>query len=478
MGTAQGGRTFRWYVAVVGAMTLAHPLIPVDARVVTYTAVTAATLLPLVTLMRRQRPQERLPWKLLAVAMTILTVANALTPIFGKEHALAAENTMTLGHVFVLAAAIALALRRGRNDLGGLIDLSVGAVGFGGLLWITLLHPKLEEMKAGLGAEISVLVSLLVLVAVLGALSRIWIVADRRLPALEFLIVALVVSLVGNTILGMSTGSMTTGRPGMIEMLFLVGYLCVGAAPLHPSAVELSRPGPSPEDRLTAGRLAFLGVALIVNPVAGGARELFGLSADGPLLVFGSLVVAPLVMIRVGRLAWQRAAAEQQLQYQATHDVLTSLPNRAELLTRLEAALAREQAAGRPAVVLLFCDLNGFKAVNDRLGHLAGDQLLQQVAERIRGGLRHSDTVARYGGDEFLVLCEEPVHPHAAVARLTRHIEEALTRPFVLEAETVRISTAVGAVISDGRHDADELITRADLAMYGVKQRRPAAVVA
>ncbi|MDP9817685.1 GGDEF domain-containing protein [Spirilliplanes yamanashiensis] len=446
-----------------------------NVRVVTYGLVSGATLIPLGMLLRTLHGGHRRPWQILFAAMSVLTVANALTPLFGREHQLVAENLMTVGHAILLVAAIKLVLRRGSNDIGGIIDVSVAAMGLGGVLWILLIHPRMEAMAAGNAEQIAVLVSLLVLVGVLGALARVWMVADRRLLAVELLIVALVVSLIGNTILAMSTGSMTTGRPGWIEMLFLLAYLCVGAAPLHHSARELTSPGPDPVDRLTVGRLTFLGVALVANPVAGGARELVGLDADGPLLVLGSLLVAPLVMVRVGRLAWQREQAEQALVHQATHDALTGLPNRAELLTRLTEALDRERASGRPAVVLLFCDLNGFKAVNDRLGHVAGDRLLTEVGARIRTGLRAGDTLARYGGDEFLVLCEESAQQQA-VARLSEHIDAALTEPFLLAGEPVRISASVGAMVSSGDADPDELITRADQAMYRAKQRRKAAL--
>nr|WP_240943131.1 GGDEF domain-containing protein [Planosporangium thailandense] len=177
-------------------------------------------------------------------------------------------------------------------------------------------------------------------------------------------------------------------------------------------------------------------------------------------------------MLRIHRLSRQRDAAEHALVHQATHDALTGLPNRAELLARLEAAIARERATGRPAVVLLFCDLNGFKLVNDRLGHVTGDRVLVEVANRLRAGLRSADTVARYGGDEFLVLCEDG--SPATVARLRDHIVWALSAPIEIGAERIAISASVGAVTSDGLVDADELIRRADEAMYEAKLRHRA----
>ena len=463
------GIGLRWYAGVVGGVTAVHPFLPPDVRPATYMLVSASTLLPLGGLVRRLPRRDRRAWLLLLAAMIMLTVANALVAIGGAAQRMPADLLITVGHSVLLAAAITLVLRRGRHDIGGLIDVSVGAIGLGGLLWTTLLSPRLAAMAAGVGAQIALLVSILVLAGVLGALVRIWYVADRPLPAVTLFILALLAALAGNTCLSMTTGSMIIGRPGWIEILFMIAYGCVGAVPFTASVHELQRPGPAPADRLSTGRLWFLGAAVAVTPVAGGFREMVGLPTDGPLLALGSLLVAPLVMTRIGRLATARERAEAALRHQATHDPLTGLPNRAELHARLAGALLRERSAAGPSVVLLFCDLNGFKAVNDRLGHRAGDELLTGVGERIRAGLRSGETLARYGGDEFLVLCED-AEPELAAARLTAHVAEALRTPFTLAGERVTISASVGAVRSDGVAGADELIGRADQAMYEAKQ--------
>jgi diguanylate cyclase (GGDEF)-like protein len=461
----------RWFIGVAGAMTAAHPLLPTDVRAFTYLLVSAITIIPITWLLRRLPPADRLAWWLLLAAMSVLTVGNSLTAFGGVAQRANSELLMTVAHSMLLAAAVAMALRRGRNDVGGMLDVSVAAIGLAGLLWTALVFPRLIAMGSGAGEQVALLVTILVLSGVLGALVRVWLVSGRRLTALRLFIVALVCALAGNTVLAVTTGSMTTGRPGWIEVFFLLAYICVGLAPLDDSVYELFSPGPAPKDGLSAGRLVFLGIALVVAPVAGGVREMLGLPADGPLLALGSALVAPLVMIRVGRLAGERARAEAALRHQATHDLLTGLPNRAELLTRLGAALDRERGSGRPTVVLLFCDLNGFKQVNDRLGHLAGDDLLTEVGLRIHAGLRSGDTLARYGGDEFLVLCEDELQWDAA-QRLTAHIEHTLGEPFDLGGERVRVSASVGAVLSDGDLGPHELIRRADQAMYVAKQRQ------
>jgi diguanylate cyclase (GGDEF)-like protein len=460
----------RWFVGVTGALTLAHPLLPPDTRALTYLMVSAITIIPIVWVLPRMPRADRLAWWLLLGAMSVMTAGNALTVTGGAAQRGNADLLMTIAHSLLLSAAVALAMRRGRNDVGGMLDVSVAAIGLAGLLWTVLLFPRLTAMGAGVAEQVALLVSILVLSGVLGALVRVWLVSGRRLNALRLFVVALVCALAGNTVLAVTTGSMTTGRPGWIEVFFLLAYICVGLAPLDRSVYELFSPGPAPKDGLSAGRLVFLGLALVVAPVAGGVREMLGLATDGPLLALGSALVAPLVMIRVGRLSAERTRAEAALRHQATHDLLTGLPNRAEFLARLTAALDRERAAGRATVVVLFCDLDGFKQVNDRLGHPAGDQLLTEVGARIRAGLRAGDTLARYGGDEFLVLCEDTQQWDAA-RRLTVHIEQSLALPFELCGELVRVGASVGAVLSDRDLGAHDLIRRADQAMYTAKQQ-------
>jgi diguanylate cyclase (GGDEF)-like protein len=464
----------RWFVAVTGLATLAHPFLAPDARAVTYFVSAALNLPPILLVLRRAPRGARAPWALLLAAMAVLSVGNAVNAFGGTGLSGVAEMCVTIGHGCLLAAAIALVLLRGRNDIGGILDLSVAAVAVGGLAWTTLLYPRLRELGSATGDQTAILVSVLVLAGVLGALLRLWL-TDRRQPTVGWFLTALVLALVANTVLARLQGNIVTGRGGAIEVIFMVTYACVGLAVLSPSIDELMCPGPAPADQLTIGRLLFLGLALLADPVAGGVRQILGLPADGPLLTIGSLLITPLVMIRVGRLARQRQDAEHRLRHQATHDQLTGLPNRVELLALLTTAL-RSERAGDLAVVLLFCDLNGFKQVNDRLGHEAGDQLLAEVSARLGAGLRAGDTVARYGGDEFLVLAAAPGEQAETARRLTAHVEDALAAPFLLAGERVTIGASIGAVVSYGTLGPDELISRADQAMYGAKQRNRAGV--
>ncbi len=158
-----------------------------------------------------------------------------------------------------------------------------------------------------------------------------------------------------------------------------------------------------------------------------------------------------------------------QAMQEAFHDELTGLPNRALFVGRLEQALEAPRA-GEREVAVLFVDLDRFKAVNDSIGHAAGDELLRAVAGRILGCLRTGDTAARFGGDEFAVLLEG-ARSAASAERVADRVIEAVRRPFQIAGKTVLVGASIGiAYGDDGVEGADELLRNADLAMYQAKR--------
>ena len=165
----------------------------------------------------------------------------------------------------------------------------------------------------------------------------------------------------------------------------------------------------------------------------------------------------------------EHKAFERRLEYQATHDPLTGLPNRTLFLDRLELALIRASRSGK-RVAVLFCDLDNFKVVNDSLGHGAGDRLLVAHAERLRVALRPGDTVARFGGDEFVILCDELDGEDDAVA-LAQRVLEAVHDPLAVEATEVFGALSIGIALSAPGTDPETMIRDADAAMYRAKAK-------
>jgi diguanylate cyclase (GGDEF)-like protein/PAS domain S-box-containing protein len=164
----------------------------------------------------------------------------------------------------------------------------------------------------------------------------------------------------------------------------------------------------------------------------------------------------------------ERKASEERIKKSANYDFLTGLPNRSLFRDRLEQEVKRSERTGLP-VALLFIDLDGFKEVNDRLGHHAGDQLLQQAAHRISGCVRGTDTVARIGGDEFTVILGE-VNKTSHIDILAQQILEELAKPFPLLHKEVSISGSIGiSLFPQDASTPDDLIKNADQAMYVAK---------
>ena len=195
------------------------------------------------------------------------------------------------------------------------------------------------------------------------------------------------------------------------------------------------------------------------------------------------LAVAVLVFVRQylllndnGRLLGDLAQAQEELRFQAWHDGLTGLPNRQSFHRGLDAALQRRDASGNHVVVLML-DLDGFKEINDTYGHQVGDDLLLDLAQRLRGVLRDHDTVARIGGDEFAVVIECETQEPDAVASLVENTARRLVvaggQGTTLQGHRLRVGVSVGATSTAQVRIAPatgaELLREADVALYTAK---------
>ncbi len=265
-------------------------------------------------------------------------------------------------------------------------------------------------------------------------------------------------------------GRYATGSP--VDVGWFGGFLLIAAAAVTAHAAPSQRP-----DAAAAAQsgpralLTYVPAGLGLTVAAGG--QLTG-SGDrsallGATLVMAALLGRQLLALRDNhQLLAKLTDAQRSLHYQAFHDPLTGLANRALFGDRLRHGLELHRRDLRP-LSLLYCDLDGFKTVNDTLGHDAGDEVLKAVAERLRAVIRTGDTIARLGGDEFAVLLEDGADPAAVAAKIL----DAFTAPAVVGQHRVPLGGSIGIAEltpSQGTVSPELLLRRADTAMYHAKR--------
>lgn len=174
-----------------------------------------------------------------------------------------------------------------------------------------------------------------------------------------------------------------------------------------------------------------------------------------------------IIMITTLRDISTRKQKEEALRWDATHDPLTKLPNRTLIIDRLENALTRTQRSGN-VVALLFIDVDEFKLVNDNHGHNIGDRLLVDLSKRLLQVIRPGDTVARFGGDEFLILCDQ-ISSTDTLPLLADRILQVIKHPIILDTQQFFPTASIGIAVSNGKSSSEQLLRDADAAMYQVK---------
>jgi diguanylate cyclase (GGDEF)-like protein len=270
--------------------------------------------------------------------------------------------------------------------------------------------------------------------------------------------------------------SLLTATPPTLDVLWLSSYVMWGAAALHPSMVTLSSAVPDARTAFTVRRLVALTAATFVAPAILAVQAAIGNRIDVWPVVVGSVLLFSLVVARMAVAIHdivvaqrERDSLQDHLVYQAAHDALTGLPNRAQGLSQIAGALSRAQRSGA-MTALLFIDLDGFKAVNDRFGHAAGDEVLCGTARRMQAAVRGGDLVARLGGDEFIVLLE-PVDDEIDAVQAAYRLVTCVSEPITLsDGPVVVVGASIGVALSrHARTNPEDLLSEADAAVYRAK---------
>ena len=317
------------------------------------------------------------------------------------------------------------------------------------LTWTTVLSAVVmagAPTRLALAVAVAYPISDLVLVAI--ALLALTLRRVERRPQLLLLVLGLVAISVSDSVFAYLVSSGAADLPPIGDVGFVAGPFLVALAALAPVAVAApedagpsDRPGTRWHLLVPYVPLTAVGVLLVVQTSMD--RMFDRLEVYLGLLVVTLVVTRQFLTLRENTILLERVQqGQEELSYQAFHDPLTGLPNRTLFGDRLAHAADLHRDDRRP-IGLLFVDLDDFKIVNDTLGHAAGDVVLRQVGERLRGCVPVADTVARLGGDEFAVLVESDLDPTVVAARVV----EALARPFPLETQARYVRASIGLEI-------------------------------
>ncbi|GGQ68306.1 GGDEF domain-containing protein [Couchioplanes azureus] len=407
-----------------------------------------------------QRGRERLPWALVAAGMTLWFAGDAYELVaahfLGGVPAVGIADAFWLGGYPLLAAALALMARRrapGRLR-GAVVDALTLTVAAGAVSWQFIMKPLAEGFALAESA-VPLLYPFADVVLLSGALVVAMSPGVRTAPTRLVLAGAmwfLSMDLAWNVLPYVLSEELY----GRLSAAVLFGNALLVAAGMHPARLELTSPG-TEVTVLHPARIFFLAIALMTAP-------LLTLVADDKITaVVASAACALLVIVRFTTAVREQERAQALLAQQARRDPLTGLANRSVLRDRL----ARAVPAPDDPVAVLYLDLDGFKDINDRYGHEAGDAVLLAIAERLSAAVREQDLVARLGGDEFVLLL-----PGVAADEAVRLAERLLTEiawPVPYEGHQLVVGTSIGIAARDVAGD-EALLRVADAAMYRAKQ--------
>ena len=429
-------------------------------QAVAYQLVSAGAVVVMFLGARGHRPLRRTGWLLIATGVGAWslgdllwaydeTVRHVITPFPSTA------DVFYLAGYLGFAAGIHRLSARGAEGDEATLDAATLTLGVAFLMWVPVFEPLLAaSTSTDLGTIVSIAYPLgSLLLTAMGL--RLFLKSPRRPLSLALVVLAVATNLVADSFYAWlaNIGTYRTGH--VIDGLWIVSYLCLGLAALHPSMAAAGagdrRRTARPAGNVRLGLLwcVVAEVPLLLWWVVNGRSR-----SEGVVIGAASLALL-LVMLRMSRLMRRVSAA-------ASHDLLTGLANRDAVERALERSFAHER---RTAV--LFLDVDRFKHVNDTLGHRAGDRLLLGVANRLSGVAGPRATVGRFGGDEFVVAVDDL--DGRGLVRLADAVVETFAAPFLVAGTPMHVSGSVGVAIAVAGDTPESLLANADAAMYAAK---------
>jgi diguanylate cyclase len=461
------------YISLVLAMAtvyflLDHPTPQV--KLFLYNGVGLLGLLGTLAGIAVNKPKHRTPWLCFAVGQLSFLTGDVIYYVL-ETHS-AAVPSPSIADIFYLmmypmvVLGLGLMIRQntsGKRDWASLIDAGIFAIALFSVLWVTVMdNYALKDSQNGV--KLFSLAYPVMDLAVLFVAMRLAVTLHRRHNALWLIICALFSLVVADVQFGVLNARDAFETGGLADAFWLGFYVLFALAALSPSMKNEVRSGTNQLERITNRRLVLMFVATLTVPFV---DLVWGSPSDRVVTLTSSALLFALMLARVLGLVRTVEHGRELLHREARHDPLTGLANRTQLSEQIHSALTNS----RDTLAVLLIDLDDFKAVNDSMGHEAGDQVLTVVAERLRKCVRDSDVVARLGGDEFAVLIRKTID-NSDAANTADRIIRALSEPISVFNRIVRVGGSVGvAVQNDDTADVQSLLRGADVAMYLAKRQ-------
>jgi diguanylate cyclase len=392
---------------------------------------------------RWHRAEPRHAWSLLTAASAAFLVGALLRPwAAGRDGAAAllADVFTVPGYVFTVLWLVGLLRARGGADRHAVVDGLIVCLGAGLASGLLLAMPA--GSIGGRPAAVSTLAAIYPFFDVVGVLllANLAFTTAARRPAYLLLMAGVCLVFAGDLAYAVVGASgQLTGSPEL-DLPYLLAYTAIGAGALHPSVAALGRAAPVPVQAWSWRRLLLM-VPALATPFALTAAVADDRPGIRLVLALGGAAMVGLLLVRAVSAVRDYAIAQRRYEHQAMHDPLTGLPNRWLLSAQLSRLLAAGRPTGGARLWVFFLDLDGFKLVNDSWGHEAGDQMIVEVARRLRRTVPLTAILARVGGDEFVLVhtCTEE-----AAARLVETIMERLAGPLPVGGSEAVISASIG----------------------------------
>jgi diguanylate cyclase (GGDEF)-like protein len=425
---------------------------------------------------RRFGAEPRTGWLLMAGAALLFLIGVVLRPWVSAQPQplpLLADAATIPGYLLLIVFFGSLVRARQSIERHAVLDGLIVCLA-GGLASALLLAEPAINIQ-GRPAVISVLAGLYPLLDIILLLLVINLTFTASVfpPSLIALLGGTTLLFIGDAAYAIIGASGKTYTSPLLDVPFLLGYTLLGVTALHPSVVEMSRAARRPVQAWSWRRMSLL-IPAVMTPfvllvLIGGHS-----AVDRLVIAVTGAVMVLLLIVRAVSAVRAQVAAQLHSEYQAMHDPLTGLPNRRMITTKIEHLVADAPAGAGDRVWVYLLDLDGFKWVNESWGHDTGDQLVIEVAGRLRDAVPHTVMVARVGGDEFLLAYRGE---KTGALRLVDEIRGCFTGPLPVRDTEVVISASIGIAHADGTGDpavtAEALMRDADTAMYRAKAEGP-----